>query len=71
MRMRVAFGLSMADFDVFLLDEIAELEIKDLEKSNNVIQDKLSKSSFIMVDHNLFGLKLCNKAFIIEKGSIH
>ena len=72
MRMRVAFGLSMAfDFDVFLLDEIAAVgDQRFRKKSNNVLQDKLRKSSFIMVDHNLFGLKLCNKAFIIEKGSI-
>ena len=71
MRMRVAFGLSMAfDFDVFLLDEIASVgDQRFRKKSNNILKSKLIKSSFIMVDHNLFGLKVCTKAVILEKGN--
>lgn len=72
MRMRVAFGLSMAfDFDVFLLDEISSVgDQRFRKKSKIILQDKLKKSSFIMVDHNLFGLNVCNRALILEKGKV-
>ena len=72
MRMRVAFGLSMAfDFDFFLLDEIASVGDQSFRnKCKEILHRKLNKASFIMVDHNLFGLKLCNKAFVLERGKI-
>ena len=72
MRMRVAFGLSMAfDFDVFLLDEIAAVgDQRFRKKSALALQEKFKNSSVIMVDHNLFGLKICSRALILEKGRI-
>tara|TARA_B100001093_G_scaffold215568_1_gene206868 strand:+ start:6102 stop:6770 length:669 start_codon:yes stop_codon:yes gene_type:complete len=72
MRMRVAFGLSMAfDFDVFLIDEVASVgDQRFREKSKNILKNKLANSSFIMVDHNLFGLNICTKAVVLEKGCI-
>ena len=72
MRMRVAFGLSMAfDFDVFLIDEISSVgDQRFRQKSRDILKSKLRKSSFIMVDHNLFGLEICSKAVILEKGCL-
>lgn len=72
MRMRLAFGLSMAFyFDVYLIDEISAVGDQRFRvKSKQVLESKLLKSSYIMVDHNLFGLKICDKAIILEKGNV-
>jgi capsular polysaccharide transport system ATP-binding protein len=73
MRSRVAFGLSMAfDFDVYLIDEItAAGDQRFREKSKQVLMDRRKRADFLMVDHNLWGLKLhCDRAFILENGSI-
>lgn len=73
MRSRVAFGLSMAfDFDVYLIDEVtAAGDQRFREKSKRVLLDRKKYSDFLMVDHNLWGLKLhCDRAFILEDGSI-
>ncbi len=72
MRMRVAFGLSMAfDFDVYLLDEVSSVGDQLFRaKCKRVLEDKIEKSNFIMVDHNLFGLRVCNKAVVLEKGNV-
>ncbi|MBM5815153.1 MAG: ABC transporter ATP-binding protein [Cyanobacteria bacterium K_Offshore_surface_m2_239] len=73
MRSRVAFGLSMAfDFDVYLIDEVtAAGDQRFREKSKRVLQDRKNKSDFLMVDHNLWGLKLhCDRAFILDGGKI-
>jgi capsular polysaccharide transport system ATP-binding protein len=73
MRSRVAFGLSMAfDFDVYLIDEVtAAGDQRFREKSKRVLMDRKNKSDFLMVDHNLWGLKLhCDRAFILDGGKI-
>jgi capsular polysaccharide transport system ATP-binding protein len=73
MRSRVAFGLSMAfDFDVYLIDEVtAAGDQRFREKSKRVLLDRKKSADFLMVDHNLWGLKLhCNRAFILESGRI-
>jgi capsular polysaccharide transport system ATP-binding protein len=73
MRSRIAFGLSMAfDFDVYLIDEItAAGDQRFREKSKRLLLDRKQRSDFLMVDHNLWGLKLhCDRAFILDGGII-
>jgi capsular polysaccharide transport system ATP-binding protein len=73
MRSRVAFGLSMAfDFDVYLIDEVTSAgDERFRAKSRKVLQEKHEKADFIMVDHNLLGLKVhCNRAFLLHEGSL-
>jgi capsular polysaccharide transport system ATP-binding protein len=73
MRSRVTFGLSMAfDFDVYLIDEVtAAGDQRFREKSKRVLLERRKVSDFLMVDHNLWGLKLhCDRAFILEDGKI-
>jgi energy-coupling factor transporter ATP-binding protein EcfA2 len=41
------------------------------EKSKRVLLDRKKYADFLMVDHNLWGLKLhCDRAFILEDGKI-
>jgi capsular polysaccharide transport system ATP-binding protein len=73
MRSRVAFGLSMAfDFDVYLIDEVTSAgDERFRAKSRKVLQEKHEKADFIMVDHNLLGLKFhCNRAFLLHNGKL-
>lgn len=73
MRSRIAFGLSMAfDFDVFLIDEVtAAGDQRFREKSKRVLMERKRNSDFLMVSHNLWGLKLhCDRGFILEDGKI-
>jgi capsular polysaccharide transport system ATP-binding protein len=73
MRSRVTFGLSMAfDFDVYLIDEVtAAGDQRFREKSKRLLMDRRKVADFLMVDHNLWGLKLhCDRAFILEGGKI-
>lgn len=73
MRSRVTFGLSMAfDFDVYLIDEVtAAGDQRFREKSKRVLMDRKKNADFLMVDHNLWGLKLhCDRAFILDGGKI-
>jgi capsular polysaccharide transport system ATP-binding protein len=73
MRSRIAFGLSMAfDFDVYLIDEItAAGDQRFREKSKRLLLDRKQRADFLMVDHNLWGLKLhCDRAFILDGGSM-
>ena len=73
MRSRVTFGLSMAfDFDVYLIDEVtAAGDQRFREKSKRVLIERKKTSDFLMVDHNLWGLKLhCDRAFILDDGKI-
>jgi capsular polysaccharide transport system ATP-binding protein len=73
MRSRIAFGLSMAfDFDVYLIDEVtAAGDQRFREKSKQVLMEKKKYSDFLMVSHNLWGLKLhCNRAFVLDRGRI-
>lgn len=73
MRSRVTFGLSMAfDFDVYLIDEVtAAGDQRFREKSKRLLMQRKSDSDFLMVDHNLWGLKLhCDKAFLLDGGKL-
>lgn len=73
MRSRVTFGLSMAfDFDVYLIDEVtAAGDQRFREKSKLLLMERKKVADFLMVDHNLWGLKLhCDRAFILEGGKI-
>lgn len=73
MRSRLAFGLSMAfDFDVYLIDEVTSAgDQRFREKSKQLLLDKRKQSDFLMVDHNLWGLKLhCDRAFLLDGGKI-
>jgi capsular polysaccharide transport system ATP-binding protein len=73
MRSRVTFGLSMAfDFDVYLIDEVtAAGDQRFREKSKRLLMERKQVADFLMVDHNLWGLKLhCDRAFILDGGKI-
>jgi capsular polysaccharide transport system ATP-binding protein len=73
MRSRVAFGLSMAfDFDVYLIDEVTSAgDERFRAKSREILQERHKNADFIMVDHNLLGLKLhCNRAFLLHQGKL-
>ena len=73
MRSRVTFGLSMAfDFDVYLIDEVTSAGDERFRKrSRKILEQKHQTSDFIMVDHNLWGLKFhCDKALLIHDGSL-
>ncbi|MFN9645185.1 MAG: ABC transporter ATP-binding protein [Cyanobacteriota bacterium] len=73
MRSRVTFGLSMAfDFDVYLIDEVtAAGDQRFRERSKRVLMERKKNADFLMVDHNLWGLKLhCDRAFLLDGGKI-
>ncbi|MFW6732037.1 MAG: ABC transporter ATP-binding protein [Synechococcus sp.] len=73
MRSRVTFGLSMAfDFDVYLIDEVtAAGDQRFREKSKHVLMERRKNADFLMVDHNLWGLKLhCDRAFLLDGGKV-
>jgi capsular polysaccharide transport system ATP-binding protein len=73
MRSRLAFGLSMAfDFDVYLIDEVTNAgDQRFREKSKKLLLEKRKTADFLMVDHNLWGLKLhCDRAFLLDNGRI-
>lgn len=73
MRSRVTFGLSMAfDFDIYLIDEVSSAgDERFRAKSKEYLKEKHKKADFMMVDHNLYGLKLhCDKAFLLNDGNL-
>jgi capsular polysaccharide transport system ATP-binding protein len=73
MRSRVTFGLSMAfDFDVYLIDEItAAGDQRFREKSKRLLLERKKVADFLMVDHDLWGLKVhCDRALLLEHGKI-
>jgi len=73
MRSRVTFGLSMAfDFDVYLIDEVTSAGDERFRKrSKEVLEQRHEIADFIMVDHNLWGLKFhCDRALLLHNGSL-
>ena len=73
MRSRVTFGLSMAfDFDVYLIDEVTSAGDERFRKrSKEVLEQRHEAADFIMVDHNLWGLKFhCDRALLLHNGSL-
>ena len=73
MRSRVTFGLSMAfDFDVYLIDEVTSAgDERFRNKSKKILEERHQKADFIMVDHNLWGLKFhCERALLLHEGKL-
>ena len=73
MKSRVTFGLSLAfEFDVYLIDEItAAGDARFRNRCKKALDELKNKSDFIMVNHNLYGLKdHCDKALILHDGEI-
>ncbi len=73
MRARLTFGASMAfDFDVYLIDEVSAAgDVGFREKCKVQLTEKLNKSDFLMVNHNLWSLKpVCNRAFVLDQGKL-
>ena len=73
MRARLTFGASMAfDFDVYLIDEVSAAgDAGFREKCKAQLVEKLNKSDFLMVNHNLWSLKpVCNRAFVLDQGKL-
>jgi capsular polysaccharide transport system ATP-binding protein len=60
------------NFDVYLIDEVtAAGDQRFREKSKRVLMERKKNADFLMVDHNLWGLKLhCDRAFILDDGKI-
>ena len=73
MRSRVTFGLSMAfDFDVYLMDEVSSAGDERFRKrSRQRLEELNQKADFMLVDHNLWGLKFhCNRALLLHNGGL-
>lgn len=73
MRSRLMFGTSMAfDYDVYLIDEVTGAgDERFRNKTKKLLQEKHAKSDFIMVTHDLWGLKLhCERALILHNQTI-
>ena len=73
MRSRVTFGLSMAfDFDVYLIDEITSAgDERFRNRSKKILEKRHEAADFLMVDHNLWGLKFhCERALLLHNGSL-
>ena len=73
MRSRVTFGLSMAfDFDLYLIDEVTSAGDERFRKRSREVLERLHRrADFMMVDHNLWGLKLhCDRALLLHNGGL-
>ncbi len=73
MRSRVTFGLSLAfKFDVYLIDEItAAGDARFRNRCKKALEKLNENSDFIMVNHNLYGLKAhCDSALILHEGNL-
>lgn len=73
MRSRVAFGLSMAfDFDYLLIDEVmATGDAHFRKKSQQVLQEKCSRSKMILVSHNMADIrKHCDVVLLVQDGGV-
>ena len=73
MRSRVTFGLSMAfDFDLYLIDEVTSAGDERFRKRSREVLERLhQRADFMMVDHNLWGLRMhCDRAFLLHNGNL-
>ncbi|NLN62927.1 MAG: ABC transporter ATP-binding protein [Myxococcales bacterium] len=73
MKARLAFGLSMAiNFNVYLIDEVTEVGDNVFKrKSRKVFEERSSRSSLIMVSHNMKTIRTyCSRCAILTKGSL-
>ena len=60
------------DFDVYLIDEVTSAgDERFRKKSKEYLEQKHLTSDFIMVDHNLWGLKFhCDRALLLHNGNL-
>lgn len=73
MKSRLAFGLSMAfDFDIYLIDEILSVGDKDFKKKcHDIMEQKRSKSSIIMVSHDLKNMQeMCSAGIVMRNNNL-
>ena len=71
MRARLNFGISWAfDFDYYLMDEIGAVgDAGFKQKSQQLVQDRISRSHVIMVSHSMSEIaKLCNVVVLVHNG---
>jgi capsular polysaccharide transport system ATP-binding protein len=74
MRSRLSFALSMAfDFDVYISDEAtATGDASFINKAANAFNEKIGKSSIIMVSHGESTLrKFCKAGILMHEGKAH
>lgn len=73
MKARLAFGVSMAvPFDTYLVDEVSAVgDAAFKAKSNAVFNDRMSKSSAIVVTHSMGLLRqICDTGAVLENGQL-
>lgn len=73
MRSRLAFGASMGiRFDTYLVDEVTAVgDAKFKRKSRQVFRDRMKKSSAIVVNHSMPGLReFCDSGLVLENGKV-
>lgn len=73
MRQRLVFGASMGiHFDTYLVDEVTAVgDARFKRKSQEVFKDRMSKSSAIVVNHSMAGLRqFCDSGLVLEDGKI-
>lgn len=73
MRSRLAFGASMGiHFDTYLVDEVTAVgDARFKRKSQEVFKDRMSRSSAIVVNHSMPGLRqFCDSGLVLENGSV-
>ncbi|KRS19381.1 ABC transporter ATP-binding protein [Roseovarius indicus] len=73
MRSRLAFGASMGiHFDTYLVDEVTAVgDARFKRKSQEVFKDRMSRSSAIVVNHSMPGLRqFCDSGLVLENGGV-
>lgn len=73
MRSRLAFGASMGiHFDTYLVDEVTAVGDANFKrKSREVFRDRMRKSSAIVVNHSMPGLReFCDSGLVLENGKV-
>lgn len=73
MRSRLGFGLSMAfDFDYYLIDEVTAVgDASFRKKSARLMEERRSRSQFLMVSHNDGDIKkFCDAALFIGRRGV-
>ncbi|MEQ9674145.1 MAG: ABC transporter ATP-binding protein [Roseovarius indicus] len=73
MRSRLAFGASMGiHFDTYLVEEVTAVgDARFKRKSQEVFKDRMSRSSAIVVNHSMPGLRqFCDSGLVLENGGV-
>ncbi len=75
MKARFTFSLLLAlDFDIYLIDEgmPGTTDVEFNRKAGNVLQDRLKRSTVVIVSHNAKTLeKYCSSAAVLKNGRLH